>query len=1122
MIRDKGAVRILLFKVLFYVSRVRARKTIVVTGFLSYLEALKQSYQLKNLLLLALALSSLTVFAQDNPNWLRHPAISPDGSQIAFTYRGDLYKVAAAGGMATQLTFHDAHDYMAVWSKDGGQIAFASERYGNFDVYTMPATGGQATRLTFHSNAEVPYTFTADDSAVLFGALRQDDVQHRQFPHRSQSELYSVPVGGGRVGQVMTVPAEYVQTTKDGGTLLYHDKKGGENRYRKHHTSAIARDLWSYDVKTGVHTQLTTAAAEDRQPILSADEKSIYFLSEKSGNYNVHKMPFAAGGKDEQLTDFQLHPVRFLSMGAGTLCFGFDGELYTMRDGGKPEKVSVKIITQNKQNNDKFISINGGVSEMEVSPSGKEIAFISRGEVFVTSVAESFTKRLTNTPERERFVTWGPDGNSVVYSSERAGKWSIYETKKVRDEEPFFFAATLVKETPVLENERENYLAEYSPDGKKMAYVADRRNIVVRDVATGQEITLLGSDELYHMGDGDKYFTWSPDSEWLLVEWDLLLNNSDVLLMKADGSKRVNLNKSGYYDSNPKWVNGGKQMLWFSNRDGLKSYATSGRSEQDVYSMFFTREAWDKFNLSEEEFKLMKAIKEKKEKDKKDGDKDGDEKKEADKKKKEIKPLTFDWNNLEERSKRLTIHSSRLGDAVLSKDGEKLYYLSRFEDKMNLWSTNLRTRATKMEIKLGASSGSLEWDKDMKNLFLLSGGKMAKIDLAKSKRESVKIDGEMSYDQAAERQVMFDHVWIRTNAIFYEPSFHGIDWNQMKTEYNKYLPSIGNSFELTEMLSEMLGELNVSHAGARYRPSGFTNPDATASLGIFMNYAHTGNGILIDEVLDGGPLDRAAFTAKAGMIIESINGETIVPGRDVASYLNRKAGKFTLLELVDPATKKRETITVKPITLGEENRLLYKRWVKTNEKEVDEKSNGTLGYVHIPGMGDGPYRSIYQDMMGKYFDRKAMVIDTRFNGGGDLVADLAMFFTGVPFISYETEAKVVGGEPTSRWTKPTLAMINEAQYSDGHCFSQGYSDLEIGKTVGMPTPGTCSFAGWERLPDGSVWGVVPVSAKDIDGDWMENNQTEPDILVKNMPGVIDQGRDEQLERAIAELLKEVE
>jgi len=486
--------------------------------------------------------------------------------------------------------------------------------------------------------------------------------------------------------------------------------------------------------------------------------------------------------------------------------------------------------------------------------------------------------------------------------------------------------------------------------------------------------------------------------------------------------------------------------------------------------------------------------------------------------------LTFDWDQMKDRTARLTIHSSRLGDAVLSKEGDKLYYLARFEKNMNLWMTDLRTKETKMAMKLDATSGQLHWDKERENLYLLSGGKISKIDPEKGDKKAVKIKGEMAFDTQAEREAIFEHIWIRTNAIFYHPDFHGIDWDLMKTEYGKYLPHIGNSFEMVEMLSEMLGELNVSHAGARYYHNDLDidHPDQTASLGIFMDYQHTEDGILIEEILKGGPLDKAKIKAKAGMIIEKIDGEVIDQNQDIAKYLNRKAGQFTLLEILDPTTNKRHTVTIKPITLREEFSLLYKRWVKKNEKEVTEKSKGQLGYVHIPGMSDGPYRSIYQDIMGKYFDRKGIVVDTRFNGGGDLVADLAMFFTGVPFITYATEAKVVGGEPTSRWTKPTLAIFNESMYSDGHCFACGYTDLKIGKTVGMPVPGTCSYAGWERLPDGSVWGVVPVSAKDIHGDWMENAETMPDILVKNMPGAVDKGVDEQLERAVLELLEEVE
>ena len=1081
-------------------------------------------------ILIFFAFLSLSMQSQNNPQWMRHSSISPDGTQIAFTYKGDLYKVDANGGTAKQLTYHSAHDYKAIWSNDGSKIAFASNRYGNFDIYVMNSNGGAATRLTYHSNNEQPFSFTINNKDVVFGALRQDEVKHRQYPHSSQTELYSVPVESGRISQIFTFPAEYVQYSKDGTKMLYHDKKGGENEWRKHHTSSITRDIWLYDTKTNTHKMITKNNAEDRHPFFSEDEKSMYYLSERSGTFNVHKMSLE-NNTDEQLTNFSLHPVRFLSVGNGKISFGFDGELYTMIEGEKPKKISVNIITQDKENTDKFVSVNGGIKEMSISPNGKEIAFIARGEVFVTSVDKSFTKRLTSTPENERFVTWGPKGNSVVYSSERNGKWSVFKTEKIRKEEPFFYAATLVKETALIENKADNYLAEYSPDGKKIALIEDRRTVKVLDIATNKETTLLTPKDLYHMRDGDKYFTWSPDSKYLLVDWSKTLSNSEVLLMAADGSKKINLTESGYYDYYPKWVNNGKQMLWFGNRNGLKSYATSGRSQSDVYSMFFTQDAWDEFNLSDEDYKLMTAIKEEEKKKKEAAAKESkDEKKSSKKNKKskdkkkedKVKPLEFDWDNMKDRTKRLTIHSSNLGDAVLSKKGDFLYYLASFEGKSNLWSTNLRTKETKMLMPLNARSGSLQWDKDMKNLFLLSSGKITKLDPTTKKQKGVSIKGEILLDEYAERKAMFDHVWIRTNAIFYHPDFHGINWNKMKEEYQKYLPHIANNHEFSEMLSEMLGELNVSHSGSGYRGSSVNTPDATASLGIFMNYDYKEDGILIDEIINSGPLDKAKFKIEKGNIIKKIDGITIDKNEDVAKYLNRKSNKFLLLEILNPKTKKTQTITVKPISIGAENRLLYKRWVKINEKEVAKESNGQLGYVHIPGMSDGPYRSIYQDIMGKYVDKKGIIIDTRFNGGGDLVADLAMFFTGVPFITYATEAKVVGGEPTSRWTKPTLSIFNESMYSDGHCYASGYTDLKIGKTVGMPVPGTCSFAGWEGLRNGGYWGVVPVSAKNKAGEWMENNQTEPTIKVKNMPSKATNGIDEQLLRSIKELIKDVE
>ncbi|WP_192349905.1 DPP IV N-terminal domain-containing protein [Algoriphagus sp. Y33] len=1058
--------------------------------------------------------------AQEAPKWMRYPAISPDGTHIVFTYKGDLYLVASTGGTARQLTFHEAHDYQAVWSHDGKTIAFASDRYGNFDVFTMRPEGGPATRLTFHSNDEQPFEFSADDQSVIFGTQRMDIAEHRQYPSGSQPELYSVARNGGRVDQIFTIPAEYVKVSKDGSKMVYHDKKGGENEWRKHHQSGIARDIWLYDTRANTHQMLTTFYGEDRTPVFSPDESEIYYLSEANGSFNVFAMNTADPSQTEALTTLENFPVRFLSISNdGLMSFGYDGELYTLRKGQAPKKLAVTLQTQAITNSDNYISINGGVREMSISPDGKEIAFVARGEVFVTSVDGALTKRITNTPEQERFVEFSPDGKSLAYASERDGKWQIFQSTKVRSEEPFFFASTLLEERPLVKSEGEAYLPKFSPDGKKLAFVEDRRTLKILDLASQESIVLMTPDELFHMRDGDQYFTWAPDSKWLLATYRPTMANSEVVLLDASGKQKMkNLTKSGYGDENAMWVNDGKQMLWFSNRDGLRSYATSGQSQNDVYSLFFDKAAWEKFTLSKEDFDLMKEIEKANKKEEKDDKSKDDKDKDKDKK---VEDLKFDWDGIEDRKAKLTIHSSSLGDAVLSKDGDKLYYLAAFEKGMNLWSTDLRTKETKQELSLDANYANLTWDKEQKNLYLLSNGSISKINPDGMKKEAIKIAGEMTYDREAEMVYMFEHVWLRTKGIFYTPDMHGVDWDSTRVDYKKYLPSIGNSYEFSEMISEMIGELNVSHAGSRYSRS-VEMADATAALGVFWDYSHTGDGIKITEVIAGGPLDKTGLNIKKGMIIEKIDGLTLTPESDIAKFLNRKADTFTLLELVNPESNERKQVTIKPISLRAENQLLYKRWVKMNQAEVDSLSGGKLGYVHIPGMSDGPYRNVYEEMMGKYHDSEAVIVDTRFNGGGDLVADLAMFFTGEKFLTYATEAREVGYEPTARWTKPTLAMFNEANYSDGHCFACGYTDLNIGKTVGMPTPGTCSFAGWEALPDGSRWGAVPISAKNKAGEWLENNETKPEFEVKNMPGKIDQGQDQQLQKAVEELLKEVD
>jgi tricorn protease len=741
-----------------------------------------------------------------------------------FTYKGDLYRVSSAGGAATALTMHEAHDFMPVWSHDGRSIAFASDRYGNFDIFVIAAEGGEAKRVTYHSAQEYPYEFANDDKSILFGSSRLDLAANRTYPAGSQPELYKVPVNGGRVEQVLSTPAEDVKLSKNGQYMLYHDKKGGENPWRKHHVSAIARDIWVYDNKAGTHKKITSFAGEDRTPVFTDNDKAFYYLSEESGSFNVYKMNLD-GAKPQAITSFKKHPVRFLSSSEdGTLCYSYDGELYTQKGGGRPQKMNINISADAKSNNERVVPVTGGARDMAVSPNGKEVAFIFRGEVFVTSVEGGITKRITNTPEQERVVSFSPDGKALLYSSERGNSWKIFETRKQRDEEPYFYASTVLKELPLIVNEKENYQPVYSPDGKEIAFIEDRMNLKIYNIASKQSRTLLTDKELFSMGDNDQYFQWSPDSKWILFDYAVPgIAPGEVGMIAVDGKGKVmNLTESGFNDSRAKWIMGGKGMLWFSNRDGLKSVAQSGGAQSDVYAMFFTQEAFDKFKLSKEDAALAKEMEDNK--TKADTTKKKDVKKDS--------AIVIDWDGLIQRKSKLTIHSSSLSDALVSKDGETLYYLARFERGSNLWTTNLRTKETKMLVPLNAGGGSMVWDKDQKTIFLAADGGISKIDPVSGKRDPISINGEMYLNVDAERRFMFEHVWRRTKETFYTASMHSVNWDSYKPDYEKYLPYIGNNYEFSEMLSELLGELNVSHSGSSYG-NATPNSDATASLGAF-------------------------------------------------------------------------------------------------------------------------------------------------------------------------------------------------------------------------------------------------------------------------------------------------
>ncbi len=1081
----------------------------------------------KFLAIITLGFATVTAHAA-SPLWMRDVRISPDGTEIAFCYKGDIYKVPATGGTAIRLTTQDSYECTPIWSPDGKQIAFASDRYGNFDIFIMPSGGGNAQRLTTHSAGELPSAFTPDGKQVLFSASIQDPASSALFPTGAMTELYKVPSTGGRTEQVLGTPAEAVCFDKSGNKFYYQDRKGFEDEWRKHHTSSITRDVWMYDVQTGKHTNLTRREGEDRNPALSPDGQTLFFLSERNGStFNVYSCPVSQPQSVKEVTSFKTHPVRFLSIsGNGTLCYGYDGEIYTQQPGASPQKLKVEI-TRDDSPQMANLDFSTGATSATVSPDGKQVAFIVRGEVFVTSTDYTTTKQITHTAAREAGVTFAPDNRTLAYASERDGNWQLHLAKIVRKEDLNFPNATLIKEEVLLPSATvERAYPQFSPDGKELAFIEDRNRLMVLNLDTKKVRQVTDGSTWYSTGGGFDY-SWSPDGKWFTLEF---IGNrhdpySDIGLVSAQGgSPIVNLTNSGYTSGSPRFVLDGNAILFTTERYGMRAHASWG-SQDDAMLVFLNQDAYDKFCLSKEDYELRKELEaEQKKAKEKAGDKAKGKKKDNQKEEEDtakVKDIVVDLRNIEDRIVRLTPNSSNMGSTIISKDGETLYYLAAFEGGFDMWKMNLRKKETKLLHKMDAGWATMEMDKDGKNLFLLGGRSMQKMDMGSNELKPVSYRAAMKMDLGAEREYMFNHVYKQQQKRFYNTNMHGVDWDSMSDAYRKFLPHINNNYDFAELLSEWLGELNVSHTGGRFYPGGQSEP--TASLGLLFDWNFDGKGMLISEVIDKGPFDKAGTKVKSGVVIEKIDGTEITPEMDYYTLLNNKARKKTLVSLYNPQTGERwEEVTI-PISSGALNGLLYTRWVKQRAADVDKWSGGRLGYVHIESMGDNSFRSVYSDILGKYNNREGIVIDTRFNGGGRLHEDIEILFSGKKYFTQVVRGREACDMPSRRWNKPSIMLTCEANYSNAHGTPWVYSHRKLGKLVGMPVPGTMTSVSWETLQDPSlVFGIPVIGYRLPDGSYLENSQLEPDIKVSNSPETIVQGEDTQLKTAVEELLKELD
>ena len=1058
--------------------------------------------------------SSAGPAGQNTPRWIRHAAISPDGGTIAFAWQGDIFTVPSKGGKAVQLTSNDAYESDPLWSADGRTIVFSSYREESRDVWKVAAEGGTPMRLTTYSGAETPLAVSAD-GYVYFIADIQTDASYSGFPGKGQT--YKVSLEGGNPVQVLPFPVGNISISPDGATILYEDIKGVEDALRKHHTSSVTRDVWKWNVAARRFEKLSQFKGENRNPVFDASRPgNFFYLSERDGNFNVYAASFASPSDVEKVTSLPTHPVRNLSAASdGTIAFSYNGDLYTCRVGEQPRKVVISLLKDKKDRDVVHRSALGGIRSFAVSRDGKEAAVISRGDIYVTLADQDLTHRLTSTPEQERGVSFSKDGHTIYYASERNGYWGIYKSQ-LKDKKDKYFSLSYEYEESLFTKEGENcFQPKVSPDGKWVAFLRDRSELVIRSTSGGTERSLLKGVN-YSYQDGDIEFEWSPDSQYLLSTYDADggWNNSDIAVVSIDGKTVKNLTRSGYSDNNFRWAMDGHAMTWNSDRAGYRSHGSWG-AESDVYIMFFDDETFTKWKRSKDEQEILDLAAGKKKKESKK-DKEKADSTAADK---EVKPLKLDFDGVEDRTVRLTTGSGRMRDHFLTKDGKKIYYTVKLEKSYDLVCRSLEDGSIKVVQR--NVKGSFTPSADGKYMYMTGTASITKIDASTGKSSgSISFRGEYDYRADKEREYIFDHCWNLVNEKFYDAAIHGIPWKSFHDNYAQFLPYINNNFDFRELLSEMLGELNGSHTGARYSHWAGLFYTPAGHVGVLYAGPAGKKGLEVAEILPGSVL-KAAFPAlEKGDAIVSVNGKKIEEGSIWYDAFAYTAGKRVELQLRHGG--KNEKVFLK--TTGNDRDGLYLRWVRRNEELVSKLSGGRVGYVHVQKMNSDSFREVYSKALGKYRNCEALIVDTRHNGGGWLHDDLASFLNGRAYIEFRPRGQYIGTEPYSKWNKPSCVLMGEDNYSDACGFPYVYKTLGIGKLIGAPVPGTMTAVWWETQIDPSlVFGVPQVTSWGLKEDRpLENLEIEPDILVYNSPQAQIEGRDEQIEAAVAEMLKTIE
>ncbi len=1064
---------------------------------------------------------------------LRHPHYHE--GKLVFSYLGDLWVVNEDGSGLRRLTVHVERELYPRFSPDGRSVAFSSKRFGNYDVFVVPTEGGTPTRLTTYSNDDMVSCWTPDGSGIVFCGSQNADWRWMLFTVSAQGGLpKELGAGMGRDGTF----------SPDGKRFTFNRKSF--RTWRKHYRGSWNADVWVMDMEKKSFRRLTNFEGQDAWPLWAATGE-IYFASDRDGTMNLWKFPASVvesgEGEPVQVTFHKgagvTHPS--ISSDGKVIVYECDFRLWKLKVGeATPQEIPLRFTSDTKDDPVTFPAF-GGADEFDASPDGKRIVISAHGEIFTVPVEQGDVVRLTESPYRDRFPVYSPDGKKVAYVSDETGEDRIYVAAVDGSEREMIYPEDSLT-YPYIWLDRFQLL--WSPDGKKLAYCA-HRSLFCYDLES-KATRCLTTGKHGVIGD----VLWSPDTKWIAYVTNQVTYHVDIFVVNVEEAKEYRLTDDPLDDLSPAFTPDGKKLVFGSNREG----------NGQVYVLPLTKEEYDPLDpvereeakkreeerkkeeqkKKEEEKKKKEEEAEKKEQaEKKEGEAEAkpdekkaeeptekkEEEKKEEEKKEEKKPpeVKIDFDNLKRRVRQITkLSGEGLPGVLITADSERAIFRAT-EQRGTATVTVLYSIKLDGEELKELTTGDVQ---DMRladngnKLFFREGSGVFWMPVGGGQKKRVDFSVRVKVEREKELAQMFDEAWRAMRDGFYDPNMHGYDWNAIRAKYLAFLPQVVDSEELADLINEMIGEINASHTGAF--PARGGSDYQTRCLGIEMTDDEQAGRYRISHIYKEGPADRDYVNLKVGDFVLAIDGKEVKAGDDYFSLLPHPLNKKVVLAVNDkPSFDASRKVRLPHISVGQQWDLWYEDWVRTRRETVEKLTDKRIGYVHIRGMNNQCLERFKKELVDNY-TKEALIIDVRWNGGGNIDQQLLDVLERRPYQWWGP--RPFGGKtkrPHEGFYGPKVVLINEASGSNAEMFPDGFRRLGLGKLVGTKTQGAVIGTGGYGLMDGSHIRMPSVAVYTETGEIMENFGVAPDIAVENTPEDDLADHDRQLETAVNELLKQI-